>query len=153
VWAIDHSQASFPIDGRYPYLFAVRDLASHYQLAWYPVMTQRAEEVVPILQNLFAEHGRPLVIKSDNDPAFVAEVTQAMLQAQQLGQLFSPADRSRWNRLPISCTLEQLGYVTKRRVRRGPPRAKRPRRNQIERKASAAGIALAPTAEADLPAT
>jgi hypothetical protein len=65
----------------------------------------------------------------------------------------SHADRSRWNRLAISSTLEQLGYVTKRRVRRGPPRAKRPRRNQIERKARAAGIALASTAEADLPAT
>ena len=37
VWAVDFAQAPQPIDGVYPYLLAVRDLASSKQLLWLPV--------------------------------------------------------------------------------------------------------------------
>jgi hypothetical protein len=97
VWAMDHSQAREPVDGCYPYLFAVRDLASHRQLAWYPVMTQRAEEVIPILRELFAQHGPPLVLKSDNGSAFVAGITQQAMLEMAVAQLFSPAGRPQYN--------------------------------------------------------
>jgi hypothetical protein len=36
VWAMDFSEAPFPIDGQSRYIFAVRDLASARQLAWSP---------------------------------------------------------------------------------------------------------------------
>ena len=63
--------------------FAVRDLASHYQLAWHPVVPQNAQEVIPILRALFQRHGRPLVFKRDNGSPFTADVTQqAMLEAR-----------------------------------------------------------------------
>jgi hypothetical protein len=97
VWAIDFSEARHPIDGVYPYLLAVRDLASHRQLAWQPVASEKAAEVVPTLRQLFAEHGPPLVLKSDNGSAFIAHLTrEAMLQAI-VAQLFSPPKRPQYN--------------------------------------------------------
>jgi transposase InsO family protein len=97
VWAMDHSEASRLIDGIYPYLFAVRDLGSHRQLAWLPARTEKAQEVLPVLQDLFERHGPPLVLKSDNGSAFIAEVTRAAMQRQEVAQLFSPARRPRYN--------------------------------------------------------
>jgi hypothetical protein len=97
VWAIDFTEARHPIDGVYPNLLAVRDLASHRQLAWQPVASEKAAEVVPTLQQLFAEHGPPLVLKSDNGSAFIADLTrEAMLQAV-VAQLFSPPKRPEYN--------------------------------------------------------
>jgi transposase InsO family protein len=97
VWAMDFSEANYPIDGIYPYIFAVRDLASHRQLAWQPVADERAETILPILRQLFAEFGPPLVLKSDNGSAFIAEKTQLMLWRLRVAQLFSPARRPQYN--------------------------------------------------------
>jgi len=97
VWAIDFSEAPYPIDGVYPYLLAVRDLASRQQLAWQPVRTEKAEEVVAILGQLFAEHGPPLVLKSDNGSAFIAQLTQEAMLLAVVAQLFSPVRRPQYN--------------------------------------------------------
>jgi len=43
------SKAPGLIDGRYPYLFAVRDLASGMQLHWEPVVAMTAEETMAAL--------------------------------------------------------------------------------------------------------
>src|SRR5262249_41693966 len=40
VWAMDFAQAPLPVEGRYPYLLAVRDLGSGQQLLWLPVAGQ-----------------------------------------------------------------------------------------------------------------
>ena len=90
VWAMDHSKAYQPVDGIYPYLFAVRDLASHQQLAWHPVQTVTAEETLPILEALFREHGAPLVVKNDNGSAFIANDLRQAVQCKEVAQLFSP---------------------------------------------------------------
>jgi transposase InsO family protein len=97
VWAMDFSEAPHPIDGVYEYLFAVRDLASHYQIAWTPVPDLRAETVLPLLWQLFPEHGPPLVLKSDNGSAFIAELLTDLMANQQVAQLFSPARRPQYN--------------------------------------------------------
>jgi len=97
VWAIDFSEAPYLIDGVCMYLFAVRDLASHYQIAWIPVPDLRAETVLPLLEQLFLEHGAPLVLKSDNGSAFIAELLTEFLTAKQVSQLFSPARRPQYN--------------------------------------------------------
>jgi len=96
-WAMDHSEASQPVDGVYPYIFAVRDVASGYQLAWQPVRTTKADEVLAILDDLFQEHGPPLVLKSDNGSAFIAEPTRATMLVAGVSQLFSPAGRPSYN--------------------------------------------------------
>ncbi len=97
VWAMDFSQARYPVDGIYPYLFAVRDLASHRQPAWQPVASEKADEVLRVLADLMREHGAPLVLKSDNGSAFVAELTKAMLDEAAVWQLFSPAGHPQFN--------------------------------------------------------
>jgi transposase InsO family protein len=97
VWAMDHSQALHPIDGIYPYLLAVRDLASGYQLAWHPTRTVTAEETLPILLSLFDEQGVPLVLKSDNGSAFTAEDLRHVIKQQNVVQLFSPPRRPAYN--------------------------------------------------------
>jgi hypothetical protein len=94
---IDFSKAPYPIDGVDWHIFAVRDLASRYQLAWRAVAGERADEVIAILRSLFQEHGPPLVLKSDNGSAFIAEVMEEAMQAERVIQLFSPAGRPSYN--------------------------------------------------------
>jgi hypothetical protein len=97
VWAMDHSEPLQPVDGISPYLLAVRDLASHRQLAWHPVQTVTAEETVPILLDLFRQYGPPLVLKNDNGSAFIAETLRHAMLAEEVAQLFSPARRPSYN--------------------------------------------------------
>jgi transposase InsO family protein len=97
VWAIDFSEAPWLIDGVFPYLFAVRDLASHCQLAWRPVMAETAEEAVAALEALFREHGPPLVIKCDNGSAFLAAAFQSLLARHGVLPLYSPPCHPQYN--------------------------------------------------------
>ena len=97
VWAMDFSEAPHPIDGIHPYIFAVRDLASHQQLAWEPVADETAESALPILQRLFAEHGPPLVLKSDNGSAFISDMIRSAMLAEVVAQLFSPPRYPQYN--------------------------------------------------------
>jgi transposase InsO family protein len=98
VWAIDFAEPSLlgaswslpPIDGRYPYLLAVRDLASGYQLAWRAVADASAAATQALLRELFAQHGMPLVLKMDNGAPFRAQTTQAFLVEAGVISLFSP---------------------------------------------------------------
>jgi hypothetical protein len=57
----------------------------------------RAETVLPLLRQLFEEHGAPLVLKSDNGSAFIAELLTDFLGAEQVSQLFSPPRRPQYN--------------------------------------------------------
>ncbi len=97
VWAMDFTQPLQPIDGVFPYLLSIRDLASHCQLAWCPVRGQTADDVLPVLQELFALYGPPLVLKHDNGSAFLASVTQQALIDALVAQLFSPPGQPQYN--------------------------------------------------------
>jgi hypothetical protein len=97
LWAIDFSQAPAPIDGLHPYLLAVRDLASGYQLLWQPLRQASATEAAQALAMLFALHGAPLVLKSDNGSTFIAELCQALLHQVGVVMLFSPTYWPRYN--------------------------------------------------------
>ena len=90
VWAMDHAEPPLWIDGVYPHILAVRDLASGQQLGWLPVFTETAAETMDVLRALFIEHGPPLVMKSDNGSPFIAEVTKALLKEFDVAPLFSP---------------------------------------------------------------
>jgi transposase InsO family protein len=97
VWAMDFAEAPSASDALYPYLLAVRDLASGYTLLWLPVRDLTVQSVLPHLASLFALHGAPLVLKSDNGSAFRAEATRAFLQASEVIPLFSPARLPQYN--------------------------------------------------------
>ena len=95
VWAIDFTEAPTPIEG-YPYLLAVRDLASGRQLLWQPTLDMTAHAVQDALSSLFARYDAPLVLKMDNGSAFIAETLQNLLAAK-LTSLFSPPYYPRYN--------------------------------------------------------
>ncbi len=97
VWAVDHVQPDQPIDGVYPYAISVRDLASHYQLAWQPVPDVGAETTIAVLASLFWEHGPPLVLKSDNGSAFIARETGDLLATWGILHLRSPPATPQYN--------------------------------------------------------
>ena len=90
VWAMDFAEAPTPIDGQYPYLLAVRDLASGQTLLWLPLATASAAETIPALEPLFLQHGAPLVLKTDNGSPFIAAATAAFFSLWGVEQLFSP---------------------------------------------------------------
>jgi hypothetical protein len=97
VWAVDHLQPERPIDGIYPYTISVRDLASHYQLAWQPVPDVGAECIIAVLASLFWEHGPPLVLKSDNGSGFIAAETGGLLATWGILHLRSPPATPQYN--------------------------------------------------------
>lgn len=97
VWAIDYSYAPTPIDGIFPYILAVRDLASHQQLLWQPASDMTHDDAIAALDSLFALHGPPLVLKSDNGSAFTDERTQIFLRSKTIFSLFSPPRTPRYN--------------------------------------------------------
>ena len=98
VWAIDFAEPSLlgaswslpPVDGLYPNVLAVRDLASGYQLAWLPLAEATAETTQNALAHLFDRQGAPLVLKMDNASAFRAEALKDFLREKSVIELYSP---------------------------------------------------------------
>lgn len=97
VWAMDFSESPRPIDGLYPYLLAVRDLASHQQLLWLPVLDMTADTTLEALRSLLVLHGAPLVLKTDNGSAFIADAAKNFLFPFGVNLLFSPPHTPRYN--------------------------------------------------------
>jgi putative transposase len=97
VWAIDYAEPPAPIDGRWEYLLAVRDLASGMQLLWLPVEAATGANATSALAMLFATHGAPLVLKSDNGGHFTCPAVQDLLRTHQVECLFSPPYWPRYN--------------------------------------------------------
>src|SRR5262249_50599287 len=90
VWAIDFTGPRPAIEGRYPYLLAVRDLASGSQLLWRPVAAATAAAAGEALASLFAEPGAPLVVKCDNGSPFTSAAVEELLGAHGVVALYSP---------------------------------------------------------------
>jgi transposase InsO family protein len=72
VWAVDFTKPPKPVDGIYPFILVIRDLASGEDLMSLPVHTKTAQTARNGLESCIKEHGAPLVIKSDNDGAFTS---------------------------------------------------------------------------------
>ena len=97
VWAIDHAQPPLTMDHKYDYILAVRDLASGIQLAWEPIRQADADTTTALLSRLFAEHGPPLVLKSDNGKALTQGDIPALLAAHGVTPLVSPVYQPQYN--------------------------------------------------------
>ena len=96
VWAMDYTETP-PIDGVEQYLLAVRDLSSGQQLLAWPTESSTAEETVAALGLLFSRDGAPLVMKMDNGPPFIAELTQEFLTRHGVFCLCSPPYTPQYN--------------------------------------------------------
>lgn len=94
---MDFTAAPRPIDGLYPHLFAVRDLASGNQLLWLPVPDLTAGVVQHALASLLVWHGAPLVLKMDNGSAFLADDLDYFFTRPGVIPLFSPPYFPRYN--------------------------------------------------------
>lgn len=66
VWAMDFYKPPKPVDGIYPAVLSVRDLASGFVLANLPVPSIELIHVADALAVLFEQYTPPLVLKSDN---------------------------------------------------------------------------------------
>jgi transposase InsO family protein len=97
VWAIDFAEVCRRIDGRFRFLLAVRDLASGQQLLWQPVDAPTAAIVRAELALLFAMHGAPWILKTDNGSAFIADNLRWYLHRSGVYQLFSPPRTPAYN--------------------------------------------------------
>ena len=97
VWAMDHTHPPEPVDGVYPSILCVRDLASGMQLAWQPVPDETAATTIRIVESLFTAHGPPLVVKSDNGPAFKDHDFIKLLKRHRVVPLRSPPRTPRYN--------------------------------------------------------
>jgi transposase InsO family protein len=122
VWAMDFTHLRHPIDDVYPYVFAVRDLASGLQLAWQPVLTPTMTTVQRELELLFTIHGAPLVLKCDNGSAFRADGTKAHLARWRVWPLYSPPGVPGYNgaiEASIGSLKTRTAYEAYRRGRAG----------------------------------
>jgi transposase InsO family protein len=105
VWAADFTEPSRygltpslpPIAACYPYVLAVRDLASGCMLAWQPLPALTEEVTREALARLFALHGAPLVLKMDNGSAFRAAAFQEFLETAGVIPLYSPPSCPMYN--------------------------------------------------------
>jgi hypothetical protein len=95
VWTMDFVEHEVDLD--FPAILAIRDLASGYQLAWLPVTGLTAEAVIEVLGGLFTRYDAPLVLKSDNGSAFIAENLGALLTQWRVIPLFSPPRTPNYN--------------------------------------------------------
>jgi hypothetical protein len=70
VWAADVWQPDQPVEGCYPYILDVRDLATGYMIESMPLKHCTAALVTGTLERLYRIHGAPLVLKTDNGVEF-----------------------------------------------------------------------------------
>ncbi|MFQ5844444.1 MAG: transposase family protein [Planctomycetota bacterium] len=90
VWAADFSHPPEPIDGVLPRLLAVRDLASRMGLEAAPAPNETAGTARVVLEELVRAHGAPLVLKTDNGPAFISGEFKQWATTHGVLQLYSP---------------------------------------------------------------
>jgi transposase InsO family protein/DNA-binding XRE family transcriptional regulator len=96
VWSMDHTRLPCLVDGSWKSALTVRDLASGSTLGFVP-QDEKAGSVIETLDGLREEHGAPLVIKSDNGSAFIANATRECLAMMEVNLLLSPPRTPRYN--------------------------------------------------------
>jgi transposase InsO family protein len=97
VWAIDFTGPLPTIEGVARYVLAVRDLASGRQLLWRSVEAATGAAARDALLDLFARHGAPLILKSDNGSPFTGGDVRAVLAEHGVVGLYSPPYWPRYN--------------------------------------------------------
>jgi hypothetical protein len=119
VWAGDFAFPPTPVEGRYPRLLSVRDLASGQHLLWRPIADETSATTATILEGMFREHGAPLVLKVDNGSAWRGQEVQAVLLKWMVLMLFSPPMTPEYNGSVESGIGAAKGRTQERSERRG----------------------------------
>ena len=87
VWSYDfvHDQTT---DGRRLKCLTVLDEYTREGLTIHCARSMTAEDVVQVLQRLFAQHGAPVYVQSDNGPEFIAQRVTTWLHEQHIATHF-----------------------------------------------------------------
>lgn len=96
-WAIDATEYGRDHAGRKLHVVAAVDLASRYCFEPLVTVSPSADEIAAWLMKLFRRHGPPLFLKRDNGSIFNGKIIEAMLAAQCVIPLNSPARYPRYN--------------------------------------------------------
>jgi hypothetical protein len=97
VWATDVWKPTIPIDGIYPYILDVRDLASGCIIESMPLERCTAALVGGELERLYDTLGAPLVTKSDNGSEFIGAGSGDVHGRWGVEHLLSPPDLPSYN--------------------------------------------------------
>jgi hypothetical protein len=97
VWAMDFLTPPAPVDGVGAAVLAVQDLSSGQQLLWQAFAEETAAVTCAALEDLFRQHGPPLVMKCDNGSPFIAEATGLLHRRWGVQMLYSPPRLPRYN--------------------------------------------------------
>jgi len=97
VWSMDHTELDATIDGEFPFLLVVRDLASGKVLNALPTRSTDHGPVVAELERLFELRGAPLVLKMDNGSGLIHEEVAKRLEGHGVTALRSPPYTPRYN--------------------------------------------------------
>jgi hypothetical protein len=96
-WAMDFTEVALPWRGDARWILVVRDLASGATLLARFCRRAGVASVRRALEDLFLEHGAPLLLKMDNAKAFLARGVAALLEAWGATALCSPPYRPAYN--------------------------------------------------------
>jgi transposase InsO family protein len=97
VWAIDGTWLDWPVPPLGRRALLVVELNSRRTLCLRSVPGERAADVEQLLEELFARHGAPLVLKLDNGSAFVSRRLARFCRRYGVTLLHSPVRQPRWN--------------------------------------------------------
>jgi len=97
IWAMDHTRPPGAVDGLYPCILLVRDLAGHFLVGAMPQRAAAGRAVADALVDLFERHGAPLVLKFDNHSAFIGWEVREVLERYGVLPLVSPVHQPQYN--------------------------------------------------------
>jgi transposase InsO family protein len=96
-WAMDYMFPPRPVEGWFRAILVVRDLATKLILAAMPVRNADQNATVDLLTAMFAEHGAPFVIKSDNGSHFTGQEATEFFERHRVLHLRSPPRYPQFN--------------------------------------------------------
>ena len=96
VWSLDGAHTGVDIEQKGKRILVMRDLGSGYTLGVAPA-PETSRDVIHFLQEMFAEYGRPLVIKHDGGSGFIAGETSDYLLKKGVTALLSPPAHPQYN--------------------------------------------------------
>ena len=97
VWAMDFTEFPCVLEGGMKYGLAIRDLSSRCSQELLVTDVADSKTVIDLLSLLFALHGAPLAIKSDNGSAFASRDVVEFLKGAGVLLLLSPPHTPKYN--------------------------------------------------------
>lgn len=119
VWAMDFGVPPVPLEGGYTAFLSVRDLPSRMELTNVAVYSENTRSVEEVILFLISLYGAPLVIKSDNGPAFISKAFRRLLSEMGVLLLLSPVRKPSYNGTAENAVNEVKTYAPHHAILQG----------------------------------